>query len=74
MNKSMQDIVRKMLTTHYQRHRVDKYLLPKFLRFAKSELKYATFDLTGTMSFQTLDIENAGQILFDFVDIEEQFI
>lgn len=43
-----------------------------FQEFQSQSLKFATFDLTGTMSLQSLDIEDSGQLVFDFVELEAQ--
>lgn len=30
------------------------------------------YSLTGSLTYKTLDLENAGKALFDFIDIEDK--
>ena len=39
--------------------------------FSQKTLKFATYDLSGNLPFQGLDSENSGQVLFDFLELED---
>ena len=43
----------------------------QFQDYQEQHLKIATYDLNGTTSLLSLDIEDAGQLIFDFVDIQD---
>ena len=44
------------------------------MEFASQHLKAPAFSLSGPLEFQDEDIENAGEFVFNFVDIEDQFV
>jgi hypothetical protein len=68
--KSLPENVKVLMNNFYARQQAPEFLQKQFEDFVSTNLKYATFDLVGTMSFQTLDIENSGQLIFDFTEIE----
>ena len=41
------------------------------MEFNEGYKSMAIYDLNGTLSYQSADIEDAGQLLFDFVEIED---
>jgi len=71
LDKNMSSTVKESLRIIYNRHDVEEIWLQDFEKFVDQNLLRATCDLQGTMSYKTLDIENAGQLLFNFCELEE---
>ena len=72
IKKDMQQTVATMLTRYYARSRIEVSALNVFQEFAFKKLKTPSFQLAGMMSFKTLDLDDAGKVLFDFIDIEDR--
>ena len=50
IERSLQDIVKTVMSYFYSDHKVDDSFLHQFEDFVSTNLAYATFDLNGTMS------------------------
>ena len=46
----------------------------QFMEFASSHLKKPIFTVSGFLEWQDEDIENAGEFVFNFVDIEDDLV
>jgi len=56
----------------YERQESSEEIVEAFQEFTGSNLQFATYELQSTISFQSLDIEDTGQLVFDFVEVEIQ--
>ena len=45
--------------------------MSQFTEFSKEMLKTPMFELTGSLTYKTLNLEDAGQVFFDFVELED---
>ena len=61
-----------MLTQYYGRSNIDISAIEAFQEFSDMKLKTPSYMLTGSLTFKTLDLEDAGKALFDFIDIEDK--
>ena len=43
-----------------------------FQKFANQKLKQPSFSLTSSLTYKTLDLEDSGKSLFEFIDIEDR--
>lgn len=58
----------------YQRNRVDINLFQQFKEFILAYNENKTFQLEGALNLATFNLDNAGFMFFDFIEIEEKFV
>jgi hypothetical protein len=61
-----------VMNQFYERLGASDRLKVLFREFQSQSLRFATYDLNSTLSLQSLDIEDSGQLVFDFVELEAQ--
>ena len=72
IQKDMFETVATMLSQYYSRSKMEMGPLNQFLEFAQKKLRTPNFHLTGELTYKQKDLESAGKVLFDFVDIEDR--
>ena len=60
IKKEMPETVTNMIQAHYSRHGVEDSLTLPFTEFANQMLKTPMFELTGSLTYKSLSIEDAG--------------
>lgn len=70
--KVMMATVATMLTKQFIRSKHPVSQLSAFQKFVKQKQKPLALSLTGSMSYKTLDLEDVGKILFDFIEVEDR--
>ena len=69
--KVMMQTVATILTQQFSRLKLPMQQLDTFLKFAKTKSKASSQQLTGQLTYKQQDLDNAGKILFDYIEIED---
>lgn len=68
----MLQTVATMLTQYYLRTKTETSALQAFKEFSEKKLRAPSFSLAGSLTYKQLDLEDAGKVLFEFVDLEDK--